>query len=530
MFLKIKFDNSSEKGKNFAQDGVNSDLEDPKAGIMSNGNCCTCLNACRPGNSSLLKCCMCDESYHPDCIKRPLHNDVVSTINENPNCWWTCLSCLLSVQPFTNVESTENRVSQRVNEVLGTFKDDILTAIEGKLSKLKENLNHGASSQGVKRKMVISDSHDDEGMMCKIPRTVETKDDNNEVVFVKTTESVNSKSTYASALSKLGSKNKVLDKPLSRAPRSSHSHNNFVSNSGNKKFLLHYRPIIDKKLILKTEEWYQMRKNISEKLVNVKVSFSHYNPKSGKVVLGFPNEHSKETATTVLKDMGELWCFEQYTPEKMLPKLTIHNVPLDFEMPQNNDNANDNPNVSAERDLVKNHIWKTIVDKNDGVRSLIENGSSLEIVYFRKHKFTATVAVKVSPDIRLYILEKCDAKLYLFSGCCRISDRCHYQQCFHCLKFGHIYKDCPQANNSPTCMYCAEPHDSRTCSKIHLTDEHICANCKSSKSPSISKTFSHCARSKNCPTALSIVNKINNNTQFDISPASKNMLNQMAPL
>ena len=276
----------------------------------------------------------------------------------------------------------------------------------------------------------------------------------------------------------------------------------------NKKFVLYYRPLVDKGLILSTEEWFQLRRTISEKLSSVKMSFSHFNPKTGKVVIGFPNQKSMDAATNLLKEVTELWCFESYIPGKMLPKLTLHNVPLDFSITEGTENG------AVQRDLVKGIIWKNIIDKNDGVKSLVEQGSTLEIVYFKKHSYTATAAIKVSPNIRQHILEKCNGRLFLFSGTCRASDRCHYLQCFHCLKFGHMQKDCNAANELPICMYCTERHDSRTCQYKETPADHKCINCKSSKTPAISQAFNHCAISRDCPSAVIIMKRIYQNTQF----------------
>ena len=280
----------------------------------------------------------------------------------------------------------------------------------------------------------------------------------------------------------------------------------FNSSRSSQKYILHYRPV-SHGLILKDDEWNDLRKSMSDKLAHVKVLFSHFNRKTGKIVVGFPNEQSQDTAVGLLNDVVSLCCYELYTPEKMLPKLTLHNVPLDFNL------ADTNSSGLEQRDLVKGQIWQTIVDKNEGVKTLIENGSVLEIVYFRKHKYSSTVAIKVSPDIRLYILEKLNAKLFLFSSCCRASDRCHYQQCYHCLKYGHIAKDCPKANEAPICMYCAELHDSRNCTKRNSAVDYRCYNCLHSKKPT---NFNHCACSPNCPTALAVSNRIQLNTQLEV--------------
>ena len=487
-------------------------------GLM-NGQVCSGCKDTAVSHDCTVTCGQCNKLFHILCTYQEVSYDNACALRENPCLWWICLPCLAAYDghnqnpPSKGDDDLDKRICEKVKNALDSFKIDILDAIDTKFQNNTPQINE-PSSKSVKRKLDQPDSS--VAGRPKVPRTTVTADEDVVVIDEAPPVTFQPKGNYASALKTNSSESE--NKLLQLGTKNSHS-------PRKSKHLLHFRPIIDKRIILKTDEWYQLRRTISERLANIKVSFSHFNPKTGKVVLGFPNEHCKNFAIAALKDVPELWCFEQFTPEKMLPKLTIHNVPLDFNMPptSSNDQA-ENSNVFAQRDLVKDQIWKTIVDKNDGVRSLIEGGSSLDVVYFKQHKYTATVAIKVSPDIRLHILEKCDAKLYLFSGSCRASDRCHYQQCFHCLKFGHIFKECPRANNPPNCKYCTEAHDSRSCSIKDLIGQHKCVNCKHSKSPTVSGAYNtHNATSKDCPTAVSIVNRIHKNTLFEVpSATSKN--------
>ena len=508
MLLKLNISNYSDKKQNFEADCVNKDVDDSKRGIVLDQNCCSCLE--KSLKVSTLKCCMCDDSYHNRCIKRPVSDETTVIMNENPSCWWICWNCTLSnLSSSCNLES---KIIKNVNTCLVDFQKKIFedmnlmisNAISSKLNAVvSQNSVH--TPKGIKRKAVdISGA-----AMPKIPRTLESdttlSSDESDAVIVGEA----SANTYAAAVV---NKNVELARKRSNNPP---PRKVIPSSSDQKqKHVLHFRPVIDKKLILNTEEWYQLRRVISEKLTNVKIAFSHFNPKTGKFVLGFPNKQSKENATEALKELSDLWCFEIFTPEKMLPKLTIHNVPVDFSL--NNEEDSDLSGM-AQRDLVKDHIWKTIIEKNESVKSLVEAGSVLEIVYFRKYTHTSTVAIKVSPQLRLHILNDCKGRLFLFSGSCKVSDRCHYQQCFHCLKFGHIHRDCPKKMDSPTCMYCAESHDSRTCPIKDSPNDYRCFNCVNSGLSSHMGSSHHCASSRDCPTAKSVINKIQNNTQFEVN-------------
>ena len=61
---------------------------------------------------------------------------------------------------------------------------------------------------------------------------------------------------------------------------------------------------------------------------HVKLSYMYMNFKNGRVKLGFPDESNKDLARTVLLE-NNYFGFVLHERRLMLPKLTIHNVPLD---------------------------------------------------------------------------------------------------------------------------------------------------------------------------------------------------------
>ena len=500
-------------------DLLNDSESHPLKGYID-GNTCSGCNNSAIHYTATVGCGKCHRLFHILCIPDQISGECAASIRINPSLWWVCLHCInecehnhsQSQTPPTSMDSTiESCITKKLHEALGSFRTDILSAIDSKLNK---GMGHSIvlNQKGIKRKADGVPA----AAMSKMPRMLEvdTNVNDRDAAVIEDT----STQSYAAAVhnTPIQVSNQPNTFPLINQNKFPNK-----SNQKQKKFTLHYRPVIDKKMILNTEEWYQLRRVISETLNSIKVSFSHFNSKTGRFVIGFPNELSKKTAYESLKSLADLWCFEVYVPEKMLPKLTVHNVPVDFQV--NNDSTDSDHSGITQRDLVKDQIWKTVMDKNEGVKSLVESGSVLEIVYFRKHTYTATVALKVSPELRLHILDNCDGRLFLFSGSCRVSDRCHYQQCFHCLKFGHIHKNCPKANDQPTCRYCADSHDSRTCTFRSSPNNYKCHNCINSKSPLHQTAHNHSACSKECPTALSIVNRIHENTQFDIiQKGSKN--------
>ena len=161
---------------------------------------------------------------------------------------------------------------------------------------------------------------------------------------------------------------------------------------------------------------------------------------------------------------------------------------------------------------------------------MIQQGSVMEVIYFKRYEHSCTVAIKVSPELRLHMIDKLDSRLFLFSGRCHISDRFYYKQCFHCQKYGHIKPDCPDKHLPPTCMYCAGSHESSTCPVKHNPSSHRCANCLNSKSNVSTNSCNHTARSNECPVGRNIISRICSKTQFSVtSNEPKNSSNAQLP-
>ena len=70
-------------------------------------------------------------------------------------------------------------------------------------------------------------------------------------------------------------------------------------------------------------------------------------------------------------------------------------------------------------------------------------------------------------------------------------------QCYHCQKLGHISTQCPDKDDGPTCMYCAESHPSKQCPSKGDKKSHKCANCLHSNRKNAN---THNSVSSKCPT------------------------------
>ena len=157
---------------------------------------------------------------------------------------------------------------------------------------------------------------------------------------------------------------------------------------------------------------------------------------------------------------------------------------------------------------MKQEVLSSITGKNSGIRSLVEQGFVLDMIYFREHnQSSCTIGIKVSPEIRDYIFDKNNGKLYVFSARCSVTDRLHIRQCYHCQIPGHTTSTCQNLQSDPTCMYCSGPHRSTTCTHKHSRHLHKCANCSRSTDSTISaRAGSHHAGSHLCPVMQAAMN------------------------
>lgn len=77
--------------------------------------------------------------------------------------------------------------------------------------------------------------------------------------------------------------------------------------------------------------------------------------------------------------------------------------------------------------------------------------------------------IEVSPEIRKVLMK--EPYIYVRYSACRFEDYVRILQCFKCLSFGHMAKDCKR---EAICGNCAQKHETRDCSR---KDEKMCANC-----------------------------------------------------
>ncbi|CAK9834613.1 Uncharacterized 50 kDa protein in type I retrotransposable element R1DM [Anthophora retusa] len=133
--------------------------------------------------------------------------------------------------------------------------------------------------------------------------------------------------------------------------------------------------------------------------------------------------------------------------ERLRPRLMIRDFPLSIAF----------PDVAR---IVAEATGNTIDSTN--IRVLTE--------FINKNRNSKSILIEVSPQVRAKLMNY--GRLYLNYESCRIEDYVRVLQCFKCLKFNHLAKNCTAS--TATCGHCADEHNSRDCTQRNKIK---CANC-----------------------------------------------------
>lgn len=103
-----------------------------------------------------------------------------------------------------------------------------------------------------------------------------------------------------------------------------------------------------------------------------------------------------------------------------------------------------------------------------------DHGSELKVIYIFQPKqdkrFTSCI-LEVSPTVHKVLFG--GRRIFLKYAICSFADYIRILQCYKCLKFGHMARNC---NSKPACGHCAGEHDTKDCVSKDLPP--ICFNCK----------------------------------------------------
>ena len=219
----------------------------------------------------------------------------------------------------------------------------------------------------------------------------------------------------------------------------------------------------------------ETRKQISKALCNVNVNSTRVT-RQGDLIVNLPNPESSEVATNNLKEVFKSKvCIEP--AKKLLPKLTVVGLPFDYDPDNLATDAGD-----------KDSTLKGII-----ARSTFEVLKTWEMKNDSGEIISKKVALKVSPEVRNYIIMKKEGYLFIDLIRCKVYDRLIVTQCYHCYDYHHIKENCPHKTKKPTCGKCAEAHATVNC----RSKSEKCVNCTRARP---NEPNNHCAFAYKCPT------------------------------
>ena len=258
----------------------------------------------------------------------------------------------------------------------------------------------------------------------------------------------------------------------------------------------------------------ETKQSVSKILKSVPVINMKENIRDKKVVIQLPSVENKQLAKELLlkSPMVKTSNIIVDDTKKMLPKITVANIPnyifSDID-PKSNTN---NVNSQSDRELMKSILKQGFMDKNEDVRKLVEEENKTFDIVFVKTGYTYTTAgIKVSPIIRKLLLDQ--GFVYIADTRSKVTDRLDLKQCFNCQRLGHISTDCH--DRGVTCMYCSASHRTGACPEKLNTDKHRCVNCSHSEEESLkSNCHTHHSGEETCPIIMEALDKVRCNTEY----------------
>ena len=457
-----------------------------KQGILLSKKTCSKCNE-TPDEEAVIECMCCHQRFHLPCLLKPIDKSFVKLVAENPSVWWYCLGCVSlksseSVMSNNNGTNTDGSVSDVVmHNTLMNFKKDILTLVsetmDRKLSALPSLISASNTKRTISEKATSMPS-DNAGVPL------------NSNTVPKTWANVSSSPILQNQRNDMPSLQTAAEIP----PKA-------------QKHVLLLEPKDTNNAVLSKEAKKKSLQDINSAISGVNVEFCTFK-KSGLVAVGFSDSEAKQRAEQKIKDDATVSStFKTRLPRKLLPKVTVYGI---------NEVLFDS--CEDDREEMKLTLKRDILRRNDCVRQVLESDSdaTLEIVMLQKvmpshSSVSYMAAMKMSSSVRKAIYDNGD-RLYVSLKRCKVVDRFHIVQCFHCQEPGHLSKDCPTEN--ATCYYCAGDHRSKECEHKNSEDKKCCSNCLKSSNPEVKRNAkSHTAASHQCPVMQSHILNMKSKTE-----------------
>ena len=235
----------------------------------------------------------------------------------------------------------------------------------------------------------------------------------------------------------------------------------------------------------------QITNQMSQALGKTKVSSAKVTD-NGKIVVNIPNtECQSEVKNSLLNTFSDNFCFEEN--KKIMPKITVTGVPVDM-----SDEAL-LTEICAKDTVINNEINK------NAVFSVVKTWTNKNRPGSSRYK---NVLVKCSPEIRNHVIKNNDGYLYVGLTSCKTFDHFFVPQCFHCYKFNHFARDCPDKDKPQTCGRCSGNHKTNECRN---NNRQKCVNCSQSRG----NDFKHFSYSKDCPSLLKAKELVFRRTNYE---------------
>ena len=262
----------------------------------------------------------------------------------------------------------------------------------------------------------------------------------------------------------------------------------------------------------KDDDLEESQESIENALKNVPVNFLRYNTKSRKFVISFPSSIDKESGKSMVATTTEVSNHKILVQEakKMLPKITVNNIPNSLLSPLHNGKPSLTP--IEYRTKVKELLEARFLEKNGELLNCVSNqGQMFKIVFVKTGQESTTVGIKVSSSIRDLLIKQ--KRIYIGNTSCKVSDHFDVRQCFRCQQVGHISSHCREKD--PVCMYCSASHQTGHCPDKHNTHSHRCVNCSHSGNPALQNScHTHHSGSDSCPIIVAEKQNIRKRTEY----------------
>ena len=139
--------------------------------------------------------------------------------------------------------------------------------------------------------------------------------------------------------------------------------------------------------------------------------------------------------------------------------------------------------VGVSHDLSDEQLRKALVSQNAALLEGVPEEEKMPRVVRRikgRNAAVTNVVVEVAPRVWRALV---DRSVRLGYQRVQAIDQSPVAQCYRCLGFGHLSRDCPASDQ--TCGYCADSHDTRECARRSTSPK--CVNCGEEGHPAYSR-------------------------------------------